>query len=274
MPLPERRVYVLHDAGSIRAVLQWITGPEIIGLASVLTAWAVALQRGAREQRACRQAPPRGPRVVELSRWTGHARHYRVTVEIRRLGSGRLLHRLNAMAVAGAELAGRRLDGADLRSADLRDARLQDTTLRGADLGEATLAGASLRHADLRGANVGQANLAHRPTCTAPTCGAPSCAVSASMPRALPVPTCAAPAWWARTSAASATIPRPGGPSASTSAPTTWTFPRRSSRGPRQPGPAPKEPRVYEVRPSPGPAVLRPREASDARTEGNNLPYG
>src|SRR5215213_10568484 len=98
MPLPERRVYVLHDAGSIRAVpvrrkpgaapgswlqrlegapawwagsflvlvlcfswwgvLQWITGPEIIGLASVLTAWAVALHRGAREQRARRQARP------------------------------------------------------------------------------------------------------------------------------------------------------------------------------------------------------------------------
>jgi hypothetical protein len=63
--------------------------------------------------------------------------------------TGRLLLRVEADSLEGADLRRASLAQARLRGANLRGANLQDADLRGADL-----RGADLRGADLRGANL------------------------------------------------------------------------------------------------------------------------
>src|SRR5262249_40490081 len=66
--------------------------------------------------------------------------------------TGRILHRVDAHTLAGADLAGAHLRRANLQGANLARANLQRAYLRGADLSAANLRRANLRGADLRGA--------------------------------------------------------------------------------------------------------------------------
>jgi uncharacterized protein YjbI with pentapeptide repeats len=85
-------------------------------------------------------------------------------IEICHRKSRRVLRRVDADTLAGANLSGARLwdadlSGQDLRGANLAGARLMRADLRGANFQGAELRYANLSEADLRGANLGGARL-------------------------------------------------------------------------------------------------------------------
>jgi hypothetical protein len=80
-------------------------------------------------------------------------------VEIKHRLTGKVIFRVKAKTLRGADLEYTNLRNADLRGAYLMGADLRGTDLSDADLSDADLRGADMMRANLRGANLEDANL-------------------------------------------------------------------------------------------------------------------
>lgn len=116
------------------------------------------------------EEPPeleRGPTAIQLCKQVDGRDQFVAVIQIRRRGSGRILHWVEAPTLRGVDLS-----GADLMQANLRQADLRGACLAGALCGVASFAGADLEGADLREADLHGADLSQTRLCGADLSGA------------------------------------------------------------------------------------------------------